>query len=1092
MNTKDFLDSARFLMRIKKAFASSFLTVIFCVCVIPLTTNHLVQAQNSIQQQTEVNSLFQQAIEQYETGQFSTALQTYQQVLQLQKQLNNQAVIAATLDNIGEVYTSLSEYNQALNILQQALTIRQKLNDREGIGETLNNLGFVYRLLGEYPKALELHQQSLAIAKQIKKSAIEGEALHNIAAVYAAQGNYNQALELYQQALIIRQQVGNKRDKGRTLNNIGGVYLNLGEYQNAINYYQQSLAIRTTLKDRAGIGRVVSNLALIYRQLGDYDKALEFYQKALPILQEIGDKASVGSTLNGMGVIYENQGKYDRALEIYQQSLQIAQEIGDRPGMGNTLDNIGGILYSQGKYAKALKTYQEALAIRQKIGDKLGLGNSLNNLGGVYFNLGQYPESLKYLQQALSIRQEIGDKAGEGKNLDAIGNVYEQLKQYNQALEYYRKALTIAQKIGDKSAESNTLENLGNIHSNLNNYSQAEQFLNHSLSIRQTIGDKAGEGRTLNSIASVKFKLKQYSQSLENLQKGLAILQEVGDKTGESITLSNIGYILEQENQPTLAIVFYKQAINIIESIRQDLKVLSIEQQQSFTNKITDTYRNLANLLLKQDRILEAQQILDLIKVQELNDYLRNVRGNEKTAQGIDLLTQEKQIAEKYNQAIKLGQELLQLRNISDRQRTPQQQQRIIELEKIQQQIRTDFNEFIRSPEIVNLAQELSRASKSQNLDLPNLNRLQRSLQQLPQSTVIIYPLILDDRIELVLVTAYSPPIRRSVPVKREQLNQAIIKFRNALKNPETNPTESARQFYDWLIKPIETQLIQAKAKTIFYAPDGSLRYIPLAALFDGQQWLIQRFQINYITAATLSNFNVVSKPNPRILAAAFTTGNYTVKAGNRQIAFSGLPFAAKEVQNLAKTVPNTTKILDKDFNPTSIIPQLNEYNIVHLATHAAFLIGSPEDSFILFGNGEFVTLRDVETWSLANVDLVVLSACETAVGGKLGNGEEILGFGYQVQLAGALASISSLWAVSDGGTQALMDVFYLALKTGNISKAEALRRSQIALITGNYQPSGKQHIIIQPATPSNFPSHNMQRLTHPFYWAPFILIGNS
>jgi CHAT domain-containing protein/Tfp pilus assembly protein PilF len=1089
MNIRYFLYFIRCIILIKKAFISSFLTVIFLIAL-PLTTNHLVQAQNPVkQQQTEVNRLFQQGIEQYKTGQFLTALQTYQQVLQLQKQINNQAAIAKTLDNIGEVYTSLSQYNQALEALQQALTIRQKLNDQAGIGETLNNLGFVYRLLGEYPKALELHQQSLAIAKQLKKPDISGEALHNIAAIYAAQGDYNQALELYQQALIIRQQVGDKRDEGRTLNNIGGVYFSLGEYQEAINYYQQALAIRTTLKDRAGIGRITSNIALIYRQLGNYEKALAFYQQALPILREIGDKASVGNTLNGMGIIYENQGKYAQALATYQQSLQIAQEIGDRPATGNTLDNIGGILYSQGKYPQALKAYQEALTIRQQIGDKSGRGNSLNNLGGVYFNLGQYPEALKYLQQALTIRQEIGDRAGEGKNLDAIGNIYEQLKQYDRALEYYHQALTIAQQISDKAAEGNTLENLGSIYANLGEYSQAEKLLNQSLSIRQEVGDKAGEGRTLNSIASLKFKLKQYPQSLENLQKGLTILQEVGDKSGESITLSNIGYVLEQQNQPTLAIVFYKQAVNITESIRQDLKVLSTEQQQSFTNTITDTYRNLANLLLKQDRILEAQQILDLLKVQELNDYLRNVRGNEQTAQGIDLLSQEKQITEKFNQAIKLGKELVQLRNISENQRTPQQQQRIAELEKIQQQIRANFNEFIRSPEIVSLSQELNRTSKSQNLDLPNLNRLQRTLQQLPQSTVILYPLVLEDRIELVLVTAYSPPIRRSISVKREQLNQEIVKFRRALQNPELDPKESANQFYKWLIKPIENQLIQAETKTILYAPDGQLRYIPLAALFDGKQWLVQRFQINNITAATLSNFNAIPKPNPRILAAAFTTGNYTVKAGNRQLVFSGLPFAAQEVKKLAEIVPNTSQILDNDFSPATIIPRLNEYNIVHLATHAAFLTGSPEDSFILFGNGEFVTLRDVETWSLSNVDLVVLSACETGVGGKLGNGQEILGFGYQMQLAGALASISSLWAVSDGGTQALMDAFYLALKPGNITKAEALRRSQIALITGNYQASTKQQqLIIKPATPSN----TIQQLTHPYYWAAFILIGNS
>ncbi len=157
----------------------------------------------------------------------------------------------------------------------------------------------------------------------------------------------------------------------------------------------------------------------------------------------------------------------------------------------------------------------------------------------------------------------------------------------------------------------------------------------------------------------------------------------------------------------------------------------------------------------------------------------------------------------------------------------------------------------------------------------------------------------------------------------------------------------------------------------------------------------------------------------------------------------------------------------------------MNDYSIVHLATHAAFVSGAPEDSFIMFGNGDRATLRDIKNWSLPNVDLIVLSACQTAVGGKMGNGEEILGFGYQMQRTGARAAIASLWFVDDGGTQVLMDAFYAALKQPNITKAEALRQAQIALIA-RQQPT------------SSVAPQVSNRLGHPFYWAPFILIGNG
>lgn len=1039
----------------------------------PLLSIASAQAQTT-QTKAKADQLFQQGVNQFRLGQFQAALQTYQQVLSIRKIFNDKAGIAETLDNLGEVYTNLSLYDKALEVLQQALVIRKELDDKAGTGETLNNIGLVYRQLGEYSKALELHQQALEIAKNIGKKSVEGEALHNLAAVYAARGEYDRALELYKQTLEIRKEVGDRRDEGRTLNNIGGVYSSLGQYEQALNYYQQALAIRRTINDKAGIGRLLSNIGLVYRQLSQYPKALEFYQQALPILQEIGDKVSVGSTLNGIGTIYESQGQYDKALASYQQSLEIAKEIGDQAGMGNTLDNIGGISYSQGRYPQALSSYQQALAIRREINDKAGVGKSLNNIGGVYYNLGQYPQALEFLQQALAIRQEVGDKAGLGRALDAIAIVYDTLKQYPQALNYYQQALTIAKEISDKAGLGETLEHMGGVYTKLGQYSQAQEFLQQALALRQEIGDKAGEGRTLNSLASVYYSRHQYPQSLEFLQQGLSLLQEVGDKAGVGVTFNNIAYLLEQQNQPALAIVFYKQAVNITESIRKELKVLSLEQQQSFTATVADTYRRLGDLLLKQNRVLEAQQILDLLKVQELDEYLHNVRGNDQTAEGIELLPQERQISQKYAQAVQLGKELAQLRSLPESERSPTQKQRLVELEKMQQQQRAEFNQFIRSTEVMALIQELNRTSIGQNLDLSNLNRLQRSLQQFQQPVVLLYPLILEDRLELVLVTPYSPPLHRSVPVKREAFNQAIVNFRAALTRPRSSNVEvknTARQLYNWLIKPIENDLTQAKAETIIYAPDGQLRYVPLAALFDGKQWLVQRFRINNITAASLTDLTTKPPAQPRVLAGAFTQGNYNFNVGTRQFQFEGLPFAGREVENLAATIPNTTKLLDEAFTPQATIPRLNDYNIVHLATHAIFVTGAPEDSFIVFGNGDRVTLRDVETWSLPNVDLVVLSACQTARGGQLGNGEEILGFGYQMQLTGAKTTVASLWAVNDRGTQVLMNAFYETLKNGNISPAEALRQAQIAMITS---------------------ALNQPRLDHPYYWAPFILIGNG
>jgi CHAT domain-containing protein len=489
--------------------------------------------------------------------------------------------------------------------------------------------------------------------------------------------------------------------------------------------------------------------------------------------------------------------------------------------------------------------------------------------------------------------------------------------------------------------------------------------------------------------------------------------------------------------------------------------------------------------------------VLDLLKVQELEDYLRNVRGSDNSATGVAERPQEQQFREGteaiINKAIVLGKELAQLESIPVSNRTEPQKQRILALRKTEQEITQQFNQFLESPKVQEWIAQLQQTTQGQSFNLESsATTLQDNLKKLQQDAVILYPFVLPDRLELVLVTPYSPPLRRTVPVKREELNRVIAEFRSALKIPIRDAKVPGRKLYDWLIKPLENDLAQAKTKTIIYAPDGQLRYIPLAALHDGNQWLVQRFRINNITAVSLTDLNTKPQSQLRVLAAAFTQGNYSFKVGSEQFDFSGLPFAGGEVENLSQTIPNTTKLLDQQFNK-DIVLQMNDYSVVHLATHAAFVSGKPEESFILFGNGDRATLQDVKNWRLPNVDLVVLSACETGLGDKLGDGREILGFGYQMQQTSARAAIASLWSVNDGGTQALMNAFYAALQGDNITKAEALRQAQIALITGDYTALGKQRgLVVAQRINNTLPSSVSNRLSHPFYWAPFILIGNG
>ncbi|NMG07424.1 tetratricopeptide repeat protein [Brasilonema sp. UFV-L1] len=873
------------------------------------------------------------------------------------------------------------------------------------------------------------------------------------------------------------------------------------QFQKALEIFQKALVIYQEIGEQQGILDTLNSLGAASKELGQYSQALKFYQQALAFSREVNvgkvpnqeEKKAIGIILDNIGSVYQSMGQSSQALKYYQQSLSLMQEIEDKLGIGSALNSIGGIYYETGQYAKALNLFQQALTSVRKAKSSLEEANNLESIGLVYSEIGQYSQALKYYQQALAIWEKIGNEEGKATSYNNIGFAYNQMKKYSEALNYYQQALAVFKKIDNQTKIGSTFNNIGFVYQQLGQYSQAIESLEQALTILQKIGERAVVGRTLDSMGSAYKSMGKYSQALTSYQQALAVSREVGERGAERITLGNIGDLLARQNKPQLAIIFYKQSVNVTEAIRNELRSLPREQQQSYTATVADTYRRLADLLLQQDRVLEAQQVLDLLKIQELDDYLRDVRGNEKTSKGVESPSPEQSINQGLkviaDKQIEISRQLGDLQKIPPTNRKPEQKEKIVALEA---NLLTEFNQFIDSPEVNAWLKQLSPKALQQMIPLSFLNSLRDNLQRLNQNAVLLYPLILENRLELVLATSNAPPIHRTVSIKKEEVNRVILDFRRALEDPESNATVPAEKLYELLIKPIEQDLSNADAKTIIYAPDGPLRYIPLAALYDGKQWLAQRFRTNNITAVSLTDLDTQPLAQIKVLAGA-TTQRRVVQIESTSLAFKALEYAGAEVKNLATMMPGTKTLLDDEFNRQTIISSLNIYTIIHMATHAKFVNGKPEYSFILMGDGGLIKLPEIQQLSLPNVDLVVLSACETAVGDQIGQGEEILGFGYQIERTGARAAIASLWAVSDGGTEALMNAFYAFLSQGKMSKAEALRQAQIATITGDYSKiTQDQDKGILKSTRDNLPTQIANRLSHPYYWAPFILIGNG
>jgi CHAT domain-containing protein/lipopolysaccharide biosynthesis regulator YciM len=876
----------------------------------------------------------------------------------------------------GNQQYQISQFEAAFQSWQQALTIYREIKNRLGEGQSLGNLGIAYDSLGKYDKAIEFHLQALAISREIKDRLGEGQDLGNLGIAYYSLGKYDKAIEFHLQSLEIKREIKDRLGEGNALGNLGNAYYSLGKYDKAIEFHLQSLEIKREIKDRLGEGNALGNLGNAYYSLGKYDKAIEFHLQILAIAREIKDRLGEGNALGNLGLAYSALSKYDKAIEFQLQSLEIKREIKDRLGEGNALGNLGNAYYSLGKYDKAIEFHLQSLAIAREIKDRLGEGASLGNLGNVYDSLGKYDKAIEFHLQRLAIAREIKDRLGEGNALGNLGIAYYSLGKYDKAIEFHLQSLAITREIKDRLGEGNALGNLGNAYYSLGKYDKAIEF---------------------------------------NLQ-ALGILQEIQDLSGEGVLLGNLGVAFNNLKQPELAILFYKQSINVREAIRKDIKKLDKDLQQSYLATVENTYRDLADTLLQQNRIIEALQVLDLLKVQELEDYLKNIKGSDRSAQGVRLLAPEQALSDK----------LLAV--------SPDNSQGI-------------------NNQLANQIQQLPQSE---------INKVPDYLNQIPKGTVLLYPFILGDRLEIILFSPNNLPIRHTTKTSKDQLEILISDFRAGLLDSSSEDVkEPSIQLYNLLIKPIEADLIQFQAKTILYAPDGQLRYVPLAALYDGKQWLAEKYQISNLIAYTLSDFTPQPKNTPNILAGAFGG-----KAGDRKFGQTSLPATVKEVQAIANSFNNSVTLIEEQFSRKAIESKFKNHNILHLATHAEFNTGTPDQSFIIFGNGDKIRLNEIPDWQIPNIDLIILSACQTGVG-KLGDGVEILGFGYQVQKAGAKQAIASLWSVKDDETGVLMSAFYAEISKGDVTVTEALRRAQVSLIKS--------------------PKYN-----HPNYWSAFFAIGNG
>lgn len=1099
-----------------------------------------------------------------------SALDAHNQALEIFRTLKDRSGEAGALSNIGNVYGSLwesvSEKRKALDYYNQTLAILKEIGDRNNEGTLLNNIGVLCKSIGEYEKALAYYNQAVSVQKALGDSNGEAITLLNIGAVYSSLGDNRSAVEYLNRALLLLRAADNRHGEASVLRNLGSVYEELGDGQKAIELHKQALAIFQSISDRPGEAEALTGLGSAYESLSNAKDALNYYKQALQLRQAIRDRRQeailllrigrVTSDLFGqqsaldyytraltiftaiadpddaettalIGTVYGSLGQQQKALEYYLRALPILRASSGAMKVGQTLEKIGTAYRELGEWEKALTSFNQALVTFHASGSRAGEADVLNGIGLVYDHLAELQKALDSYQRALALFKEVRDQRGEAVTLNNLGSVHNSLNEDKKALEYYLQAWRLHQALGDRPAEATILNNIGLMYSEFDHHKEALEFYNLALSIERSLGDPSGEATTLNNLGSLYHSLKEPQKAIEAYYQALALHRSLGERLGEAVTLSNLSGVWWERNAG-LAIFYSKQSVNVYQQIRGSNTGLDKDWQKSFLRSVDDNHRLLSDLLIAQDRLQEAHQVLNLFKDQEFFDFNRETK---KEASLLTLTPRETALTKRYEEIaarLQIAYEHWSEAKLKIGGRQPSTEE-AAQLQRVEAQFNSTSNEFRNFGQEIEAELKQPPSAKDKVGEIADTRELQTALRELNnqtgQNAVALYTLAGPENFRSLIISA-DRITAVSQAAKRDDLETKALQLWGLLQSDQYDPRPLSQEIYSVVFKPIESLLPQGTS-TILWSLDGNLRYVPMAALYDGKQYLVERYNHAVFTRADRERLTRAVSPRWTGLGLGSSEA-HTVEVLGDKISFDALPGVTEELRQLFRQKNSPSGVLEGEVLPDAkftkaamLAALLQKRPLVHISSHFSFRPGDEARSFLLLGDGTAMTLEEMKKHLglFSGVELLTLSACNTAAQQE-GNGREIDGFAELAQRLGAASVMATLWPVADNSTPWLMREFYQTRQSQGLSKAEAFRRAQLALLKGTAQtqplPAGEKGsappirivigekgsqrdaagtradvVFVDAADAPPYKRDGKKPFAHPYYWAPFILIGN-
>jgi CHAT domain-containing protein len=992
---------------------------------------------------------------------------------------------------LGKAYERMNNYTKAAEYATQALRIERKTNAECH----LRQLSFLIKVTAyttrNPQKAAASVQETLQIIQPLKTRSDELNSTISVMLSFHKEwaeakvngGKEAEGIQLYQQALSIAQAIDEKEETFGLFLKIGEVYIATNNFTAALNTYQQALQKSRASNNQPMEAQIFAELDNMYSAQGEDKKAEHMYQNALKILKLLPKDDKFAYLLYTLSGTYLDQDNYQKGISFAEQALSIFQgQSGSSSDLFKmlTLGNLAGAYEKLGDYARSRQYLEQSIIEARKVNLRIFENIGFLMQGMIAIRQNRPQQAIQYSQQAIEVLKERSNINDTFMSIFASGfeevltsaalmfqsEGYLEMGRYPEALKAVQSAL---KTLKDEPLLGSRLP------------ADSRDFFEQQLHAQ---------------MGNIHYQAGSLELSLQSYQTAISMESQQADNT--TPILFGLGRIYRDQNQPSLAIAYYKQAVQEIEQVRSKNRKLSQSLQASFLEsligfsnfKVSDVHRQLADLLLSQGRILEAQQVLELLKIQELKDFTRSARAGGQPS-SITLSPTEAKILEQHGSLITLGKELETCQKTNCATKT--------QLLETRRALTEQFNQAIAAE-----TSSLQQRPADDKAFLDPRNQFGTTAQQIIKAqpgTVLVYPLVLENKLWLLMAAEGGILKKFEVPVTQKQLGETVLKFRQLLQSSTSDITQvqaTGQQLYSWLIKPIESELKVNQIKHLVFAPDRVTRYIPMSALHDGKQYLIENYTVSNILSANLTRVGDTSPLN------AQQTSVLALGLSQSVADLPPLPSVPGEVDGIVRQSTGDPRgiypgkeFLDKNFTFASLEGNLFGHQILHIATHGKFEPGRPDASYLVLGDGQKLPIPKIETiQDLGDVKLVTLSACETALGGAGQDGTEIAGLSYYFLAKGAQAVMASLWLVNDDSTSQLMQNFYTNLsqpKGDKTTKAEALQQAQIALLRGQSGTTKQQRgsIQVQPiaGTKSNPSSNNLQ---HPYYWAPFILIGNG